>query len=105
MSIAHIALRGDPSDRLPGAKGVGEIGAARLLLQYGTLEGLLRTGRFAREAEQLRLFRRIATMDAKAPLPAVRATKPTWGKAGGLVRSWKLEKLAERLERLANSKT
>ena len=71
----------------------------------GTREGLLRTGRFAREAEQLRLFRRIATMDAKAPLPAVRATKPTWGKAGGLVRSWKLEKLAERLERLANSKT
>jgi DNA polymerase-1 len=100
-----IALRGDPSDRLPGAKGVGEIGAASLLLKYGTLESLLRTGRLAREAEQLRLFRRIATMDAKAPLPAVRVAKPTWGRAGGMARSWGLEKLAERLERLASSKT
>ena len=36
-----IALRGDPSDRLPGAKGVGEVGAAALLLQFGTLEGVL----------------------------------------------------------------
>jgi DNA polymerase-1 len=76
-----------------------------LLLKYGTLESLLRTGRLAREAEQLRLFRRIATMDAKAPLPAVRVAKPTWGRAGGLARSWGLEKLAERLERLASSKT
>lgn len=100
-----IALRGDPSDRLPGAKGVGEIGAASLLLKYGTLERLLRTGRFAREAEQLRLFRRIATMDAKAPLPAVRSAKPTWRKAGRLARTWGLKNLAERLERLENSKT
>jgi DNA polymerase-1 len=96
-----IALRGDPSDRLPGAKGVGERGAAALLLQYGTLEGLLRAGRYAREAEQLRLFRRIAAMDAKAPLPPVRPARPTWRKAAELARSWELGKLAERLEHLS----
>ena len=95
-----IALRGDPSDRLPGAKGVGEVGAAALLLEYGTLEGVLRAGRFAREAEQLRLFRRIATMDANAPLPPVRQTKPTWGNAAALARAWKLGRLAERLDGL-----
>jgi len=95
-----IALRGDPSDRLPGAKGVGEIGAASLLLQYGTLERLLKTGRFAGQADQLRLFRRIATMDSKAPLPNIRDKKPTWQKAAELVRGWKLNKLAERLEQL-----
>ena len=84
-----IALRGDPSDRLPGAKGVGEIGAAALLLQFGTLEGALRAGRLAREADQLRLFRRIATMDAKAPLPPVRQTKPTWDPDLPKPRSWR----------------
>ncbi len=36
-----IALRGDPSDGIPGAKGVGEKGAAELLREYGSLEALL----------------------------------------------------------------
>jgi DNA polymerase-1 len=36
-----IALRGDPSDGIPGAKGVGEKTAAALLQEHGSLEGLL----------------------------------------------------------------
>ncbi len=36
-----IALRGDPSDGIPGAKGVGEKTAAELLLRHGSLEGVL----------------------------------------------------------------
>lgn len=36
-----IALRGDPSDGIPGAKGVGEKGAADLLIEHGSLEALL----------------------------------------------------------------
>jgi DNA polymerase-1 len=36
-----IALRGDPSDGLPGAKGVGEKGAAELLRKHGSLEAVL----------------------------------------------------------------
>jgi hypothetical protein len=36
-----IALRGDPSDKVPGASGVGAKGAAALLRRYGTLEALL----------------------------------------------------------------
>ncbi len=36
-----IALRGDPSDGLPGAPGIGAKTAARLLRDYGTLEALL----------------------------------------------------------------
>ena len=37
-----IALRGDPSDGIPGAKGIGEKGAAQLLEQHGSLEEVLR---------------------------------------------------------------
>ena len=36
-----IALRGDPSDGLPGAPGIGAKTAAELLRAHGTLEGVL----------------------------------------------------------------
>ena len=58
-----IALRGDPSDMVPGAPGVGAIGAATLLQRYGTLEAALAAGRFPAQAENLRLYRSIATMN------------------------------------------
>ncbi len=96
-----IALRGDPSDKLPGAKGIGPKGAAALLARFGTLEDALRAGRFAGQAEELRLYRRIATMDASAPLPAVRDQTPTWAEASALARDWELNRLAERLDALA----
>jgi exodeoxyribonuclease-3 len=66
-----IALRGDPSDKLPGAPGVGPKRAAQLLRRYGTLDGVLNAGLFQAQAGTLRLYRLIATMDAKAPLPAL----------------------------------
>src|SRR5688500_866348 len=96
-----IALRGDPSDKLPGAKGVGAKGAASLLRTYGTLEDALAAGRFAAQAEALRLYRRLATMDASAPLPSLQDQTPTWSKASALARAWELNQLAERLEALA----
>lgn len=37
-----IALRGDPSDNIPGARGIGQKTAADLLRRYGTLEGVRR---------------------------------------------------------------
>jgi len=92
-----IALRGDPSDRLPGARGVGPKKAAEILREHGTLEGALAAGRFAAEAEDLRLYRRIATVDASAPLPSLPDQTPTWTEASTLVRSWGLGALADRL--------
>ena len=49
-----IALRGDPSDKLPGARGIGPKGAASLLRKYGSLEEALAQGRFPAQAEALR---------------------------------------------------
>ena len=96
-----IALRGDPSDRLPGARGVGPKTAADLLRQYGSLENALRAGRFAVQAEELRLYRRIATLDASAPVPPLRNQQPTWAEASALVRGWGLNQLANRLATLS----
>jgi DNA polymerase-1 len=98
-----IALRGDASDRIPGAAGVGAVTAAAILRKYGSLEASLSAGRFVREADKLRVYRAIATMDQKAPLPPLRNQKPTWGKAAALMRNWQLNKLAERLEGLASA--
>lgn len=98
-----IALRGDPSDKLPGAPGVGATGAATLLRQYGSLTALLKAGRFPKQAENLRLFRAIATMNCKAPLPRLGGQMPTWGKAAALARRWQLKQLAQRLDDLARS--
>ena len=98
-----IALRGDPSDRLPGASGVGAAGAAALLRKHGSLEGLFKAGRFVAQAERLLLFRSIATMDRKAPVPSLRTQKPTWEKAAALARDWELNQLAKRLDELAAS--
>ena len=92
-----IALRGDPSDRLPGAPGVGPKKAADLLRTYGSLEQALAAGRFSAHADELRLFRRIATLDASAPLPSLADQSPTWEEAAGLVAGWGLNALAGRL--------
>ena len=92
-----IALRGDPSDKLPGAPGVGAAGAATLMQRYGTLEAALAAGRFPHRLKT-RLFRSIATMNPKAPLPSLRSQKPTWSKAAALARNWELNQLAKRLE-------
>ena len=92
-----IALRGDPSDRIPGVSGVGAKGAANLLRRYGSLETALAEGRFAAEAEKLRLYRSIATMDASAPLPQLEDQTPTWANAAALARDWELNQLADRL--------
>jgi DNA polymerase I len=96
-----IALRGDPSDGLPGARGVGAKGAASLLRTYGSLEKAIGAGRFPTQAADLRLYRRLATMDASAPLPVLKDQTPTWSRASALARDWGLNQLAERLGRFA----
>jgi DNA polymerase I len=99
-----IALRGDPSDKLPGARGVGPKGAAALLRRYGTLEQAIAEGRFVEQADQLKLYKKLATMDATAPLPSLVDQVSTWANAAVLARQWELGRLADRLDELATSR-
>ena len=57
-------------------------------------------GKFAAQADQLRLYRSIATMDAAAPLPPLPDQTPTWSAAAALARDWDLNRLADRLTEL-----
>jgi DNA polymerase-1 len=96
-----IALRGDPSDRLPGAKGVGPKTAAQLLAQYGSLEAMLADGRFEAQAEELRMYRRMATLDASAPLPPLADQTPQWAEASSFLRDLGLGAQADKVAALA----
>jgi 5'-3' exonuclease len=103
-----IALRGDPSDGIPGAKGIGEKTAAELLRRHGSLEGAMkaaiREGRpSVRSAllegrEQLVAFKDIATLrDVEVELPADAPTNHGGGAVAARERG--MNKLAERLEK------
>jgi DNA polymerase-1 len=108
-----IALRGDPSDGLPGAKGIGEKTARDLLRAHGTLEGVLaaaakpgtltprQTGSLLDAADELRGFREIATLQTAEGLgrPADRPTD--FAAAAEGARRHGLNRLAERLEGMA----
>ena len=102
-----IALRGDPSDGLPGAKGIGEKRAADLLRRHGSLEaaiaGAVRerppsvTGALRDGADLLRTFREIATLRRiPVELPPDGATDLAGGALAA--RALGMNRLAERLE-------
>ncbi|MET0762436.1 MAG: 5'-3' exonuclease [Thermoleophilaceae bacterium] len=102
-----IALRGDPSDGIPGAKGIGEKGAADLLRRHGSLEaaldGALRETRpsvraaLTSQRDELLRFKEIATLrDVDVELPPDRALDSTG--AAQAARERGMNRLAERLE-------
>jgi 5'-3' exonuclease len=44
---AFAMLRGDPSDGLPGLKGVGAVAAASMIREHGSIEALIAAGRLS----------------------------------------------------------
>jgi 5'-3' exonuclease len=104
-----IALRGDPSDGLPGAPGIGEKTARDLLREQGSLEDVIasasrqrpRVGEALREnADLLRIFKEVATLQ-RVPVkrPADRSTDHAAGAKAA--RELGMNALAGRLGRLA----
>ena len=101
-----IALRGDPSDGLPGAKGVGEKTAAELLRKHGSLEAVLDAAiretkpklrmTLMESRDELLAFKRIATLqDAKVKRPKDRELDREGAAAAARERG--MNRLADRL--------
>jgi DNA polymerase-1 len=101
-----IALRGDPSDGLPGAAGIGPKTAATLLDRYGSLEGAIAgadgerprvAAALTESADDLRAYRDIATLQSVVvDRPGDRETDLEGGASAA--RGLGLRRLAQRLE-------
>jgi DNA polymerase-1 len=102
-----IALRGDPSDSLPGAPGIGPKTAAELLGRHGSLEAAIAgagserprvAAALTEHADDLRRFREIATLRT-VPIdrPPDRPTDLDGGAEAA--RRYGMNRLAERLEK------
>jgi 5'-3' exonuclease len=107
-----IALRGDPSDGIPGAKGIGEKTAAELLTRHGSLDaaldGALRESRprvrtaLLDQRDELLRFREIATLQKiEVDLPPDRPID--FEGAAAAARKRGMNRLAERLEKAASA--
>jgi DNA polymerase-1 len=92
-----VALRGDPSDRIPGAPGVGPGRAAAVLKKHGSLDAALQEGGFPTIADDLRTYLRMARLQYEAPVPDLPDAQPTWERAAELVERWGHGALAKRL--------
>ena len=101
-----IALRGDPSDGIPGAKGVGEKTAVELLRKHGSLEkvlaGAMREPRLALrtaltgDRDQLLAYKDVATLrTTKVSRP--RDKRTDYRSAAKAARERGMNRLAERL--------
>jgi DNA polymerase-1 len=104
-----IALRGDPSDGIPGAKGIGEKTAGELLRVHGDLETAIANAADERpkvaqalrnQAEELREFRKIATLQP-IPVTCPSDAPTTFGAAAQAASARGMGRLAGRLEDLA----
>ena len=104
-----IALRGDPSDGLPGAKGIGEKTAAELLSRHGSLEGAIEgalrersprvRGALRDQADELRRFKDIATLRAAKGVRRPRSKKTDYAAGAKAARALGMNRLGERVER------
>lgn len=75
--IDFKALVGDPSDNIPGVMGIGEVGATKLIQEYGSVEEIYKnldkipekvSKKLAEGAESAAMSKRLATIDTQAPI-------------------------------------
>jgi DNA polymerase-1 len=108
-----IALRGDPSDNIPGAKGIGQKTAAQLLRAHGDLDGVIanaarlspaRAEALAGRAADLLMYREVATMRAELEVERPADWIPDWERMARAAEARGIGRLAARLrERLPTS--
>ncbi len=91
-----VALRGDPSDRIPGAKGVGPGRAAGVLRKHGSLDAALQDGGFPDQAGALRDYLRIARLQYEATIPELPDAEPDWAGGAALLGEWGLNAASKR---------
>ena len=74
----YLAIAGDTTDNIPGVKGIGEVGATKLLLKYNSIGGIyqhlkdmsvFQRGKFEEARDKLPLYMRLVTLNNAVQLP------------------------------------
>ncbi len=76
--VDYKGLRADPSDNIPGVKGIGEVGAKNLIKEFGTIEEIYKNISkikskktqmlLANNAEEAVLCKKLATIECEVPV-------------------------------------
>jgi 5'-3' exonuclease len=104
-------LRGDPSDGLPGVRGIGEKLAASLVSRYGSLEGVIEEAesssgkgvaieKVRRDLDYVKRAVQVVTIPTDLPIPELDLTRPRSGPDGTayeLAERWGLKGQMRRL--------
>ena len=83
----YAVLRGDPSDGLPGVRGIGDKLASSLVAKYKSLDAIIAAAeegesqgmaltKVRKDLDYVRRARRVVTIPRDVPLPAVDLTRP-----------------------------
>lgn len=106
----YAVLRGDPSDGLPGVRGIGEKTASHLVAKYGSLDGILSApdlsatirARLRADGDYLAAARRVVWMARDAPVTGgdgtLPRTPPDPERLAGLAERYSLTGAVERLK-------
>lgn len=111
----YRALKGDPSDNIPGVPGIGEKTAIKLLQQFGSVDNLLHKmdevtpgtlqARLVGGTESMLMSRELALIERNVPLPEVLLCPPDecppyvpdWEKVRGFFEKLEFRTLLKRL--------
>ena len=108
----YLALVGDAADNIPGAPGIGKVGAKRLIEAYGDVEAVIENAAEVRHktyrrslqghAEQIRLSKRLASLATDGAvdldLPAARLGEPDTNRLLDLYRKLEFHSFANSIE-------
>ncbi|HZJ50275.1 MAG TPA: 5'-3' exonuclease [Actinomycetota bacterium] len=111
--LDFAVLRGDPSDGLPGVRGIGEKLASSLVARYGSLDGVLEAanssspgvaiGKVRRDIDYVKRAAQVATIPTDLPLPDADLTRPRQGPDASLYEVAKQAGLEGALRRLVEA--
>ncbi|MDQ3217878.1 MAG: 5'-3' exonuclease [Actinomycetota bacterium] len=113
--LDYAVLRGDPSDGLPGVRGIGEKLASSLVARYGSLDGILEAatssnpgvviGKVRRDIDYVRRAAQVATIPTDLPLPDADLARPRQGPDASLYAVAEQAGLEGALRRLVEAMT
>lgn len=109
--LDFLALAGDTSDNIPGVPGIGAKRAAELVRRHGGIEDIIAAGadrkekqaaKVAEHAASARLSKKLATLEARAPVPLslahLAAEEADMDRFGAFLEEWDLAGLVSRLK-------